>query len=161
MEEVSQVSFVHRNKVKASERTYPHNKVTLGCALSVISSSSGEWCTVISSETVWGTLGVYVVGRLLRLRIRALVATVKEVVAVGEHHFSATYSAQSPLRLDFSGRRAAFVHICGYERLVNTTEDDVPRSKSGWKGGIFSVFAGKDGYPSRRTLASTPPTSSR
>lgn len=59
VEEVYQVSSVHRNKIKASMRTYPHSKVTPGCAVSVLSSSSGEGCTIIASETGCETLRMY------------------------------------------------------------------------------------------------------
>lgn len=38
--EVSVVSFDYRNKTKESRHTYRHNKVTLGCGVSIISSAS-------------------------------------------------------------------------------------------------------------------------
>lgn len=69
---------------KESRGRYHNNKDTPGCDVSVIYSASREGCSITASIAGHGTIDVFVVGHLLPLRSGLLLATVKEMVAVGE-----------------------------------------------------------------------------
>lgn len=72
--------------------------------MSVISTSCREWCVIIAPETRSVAVGVYVLGKLLRLESGSFLDKLKDMMAVNEHSFwvflsRSPYSSEGLLEL--------------------------------------------------------------
>lgn len=171
VEKLWEVSCVHQKKTNANKRIYPPEKVTPGCAVSVISSSSGETSTKIRSKNGPWTLlafidhfhrsllvGVKASGKLLRLWIGSLVAPFKAMMVVDKTFWafilrirpSVSISGFAELRSSSAlASHSLSLHVRIVFHIVNLHGKEKCSLDSSSKTGI------------RRECASIPRTSSR
>ena len=141
--------YIIQRTTEGKRRSYQHNRLFRGTAVSIITRTRGSASTVVrgcSMDDKRGEIQFYSVHELILASNGDAWCVVKHLTSTGDY-FSVGDNPTSMLLLGKRVRRACAIHVCDNSCRVLVGKRSLKHSKSLLRGGRYYLKTRIDGYP--------------